>query len=175
MKMQSCKRSDINLFIQSIRWVWWSIHLTCALHKWKHSETLNIYLFLGVHLAVTISDSSFIGAFNAHINSFSVMWSSCDNVAFSETQDPGVWFFPIMTQLKVYNVILIKLNPQIPMVCIILTMGMFSQQHWEQTLIICEGMYLCPNYNTYKIARPCYKHSSTIMGINHSSATVYIP
>ena len=57
-----------------------------------------------------------------------IISSSCDK----ETQDPGVsvmMFFPVMTQLKVYNVILIKLNSQIPMVSIILTMGMFCQQH----------------------------------------------
>ena len=85
--MQSYKRSDINLCIQSIRWVWWSIlpaHFT--------NENTGGAL---VHVTVTISDSSSIGAFNAHINSFSAISSymyvsSCDKVAFSETQDPGV-------------------------------------------------------------------------------------
>ena len=59
------------------------------------------------------------------------------------------------------------------MVSIILTMGMFCQQLWEQTLIICEGMYLCPNYNTYNISRPCYKlvKELTDQRIYHSSAT----
>ena len=49
MYMQSCKRSDINLCIQSIRWVLWSIHPTCALHKMKTLENVEYlyYLFLG--------------------------------------------------------------------------------------------------------------------------------
>ena len=135
--------------------MWWSIlpvHITNE-KNWK--RWLSTYSW-----GCTSCDSSSIGTFKAHINSFSVISSNCDKVAFSETQDPGVLvmiFVLIMTQLKVYNVILINLNPQIPMVSIILTMGMFCQQHWEQTLIIFEGMYLCLNYDTYKIARPCYK------------------
>ena len=49
------------------------------------------YLFIpGGAIGMTISDSSSTGAFNAQINSFSVISSSCDKVAFSETQDPGV-------------------------------------------------------------------------------------
>ena len=54
-----------------------------------------VYLFIpgGALVTVTISDSSSIGAFNAQINSFSAISSyvsSCDKVAFSETQDHGV-------------------------------------------------------------------------------------
>ena len=93
------------------------------------------YLFIpGGALAVTISDSSSIGAFNAQINSFSAISSYHKVVTKLHFQRHKILvfrsrFFPIMTQLKVYNVILIKLNPQIPMVSIILTMGMFFQQH----------------------------------------------
>ena len=50
-----------------------------------------------------------------------------------QTQYPGVSVMICSNydpaELKIYNVILIKLNSQIPMVSIILTMGMFCQQH----------------------------------------------
>ena len=135
------------------------IHITCTLHKLNHSKTLNIYLFLGMHWLwqfQTPLPLEHLMHKLVHLVSYHqvVTKMHCQRHKILVSRS---WCFPIITKLKVYNNILIKFNPQILMVSIILTMGMFCQQHCGQTLVICEGMYLCPNYNTYKIARPCYK------------------